>query len=314
LGGRKVENFLDYALKNKYEKVKSLRPRLEEMKNLLNWNAFLKLFPDYKKDRRGRGRPYYNRILMLKILFLQSWYNISDEEIEFQCHDRLSFQQFLDYPKNIPDYSTIWRFREYLVQTDLAVEIWKELHRQIESHNIQIQEGVIQDACFITADPGKTNSGMNDRGEKAKTSRNRDGSWTKKNNKNYFGYKLHTKVNRGSKIISEIAVTTASVHDSEVDLATPEDIIYRDKAFTGTNSKAKGNASMVRGKLSIWGKLRNKRIMKKRAQGEHPYATINRSFNGGTTKLTTISRVFVQQIFVCAGYNLYRLCYLKKSN
>ena len=146
---------------------------------------------------------------------------------------------------------------------------------------------------------------MNDRGENAKTSRNKDGSWTKKNNKNYFGYKLHTKLNRGSKIISEIAVTTASVHDSEVDLAIPEDIIYRDKAFTGTNSKAKGNASMILGKLIIWGELRNKRIMKKHTQGEHPYATIHRSFNGGTTKLTTIPRVFVQQLFVCAGYNLY---------
>ena len=309
-----MENFLDYALKNKYKKVKTLRPRLEEMKNLLDWNAFLQLFPDNNKSRRGRGRPYYNRILMLKLLFLQSWYNISDEELEFQCNDRLSFQQFLDFPKSIPDYSTVWRFREYLAETGLAVEIWKELQRQIESHNIQVQEGVIQDACFVTADPGKTQSGMTNRGDDAKTSRNRDGSWTKKNNKSYFGYKLHTKVNRGSKIISEIAVTTASIHDSMVDLSTlEENVVYRDKAFTGTTCKAKGNGSMTRGKLSIREKFRNKRIMKKRAQGEHPYATIHRSFNGGTTKLTTIPRVFVQQLFVCAGYNLHRLHYLKRS-
>lgn len=309
-----MENFLDYALKNKYEKVKNLRPRLEEMKKLLNWKAFLQLFPDYNKGRRGRGRPYYNRILMLKLLFLQSWYNISDEELEFQCNDRLSFQQFLDYPKSIPDYSTVWRFREYLAETGLAVEIWQELQMQIESHNIQVQEGVIQDACFITADPGKTQSGMTNRGDDAKTSRNRDGSWTKKNNKSYFGYKLHTKVQRGSKLISEIAVTTASMHDSIVDLSTSEEkVVYRDKAFTGTTCEAKGNGSMTRGKLSIWDELRNKRIMKKRAQGEHPYATIHRSFKGGTTKLTTVPRVFVQQLFVCAGYNLHRLHYLERS-
>ena len=309
-----MENFLDYAMKTKYEKVKTLRPRLEEMKKLLNWKAFLRLFPDYKKSRRGRGRPFYNRILMLKLLFLQSWYNISDEELEFQCNDRLSFQQFLDYPQSIPDYSTVWRFREYLAETGLAVEIWKELQRQIESHNIQVREGVIQDACFITADSGKTQSGMTGRGTDAKTSRNRDGSWTKKNNKSYFGYKLHTKVNRGSKIISEIAVTTASIHDSGVDLSISEEkVVYRDKAFTGTTCKAKGNGSMKRGNLTIWEKLRNKRIMKKRAQGEHPYATIQRSFHGGTTKLTTVPRVFVQQLFVCAGYNLHRLYYLKRS-
>ena len=309
-----MDTFLDYAMKNKYEKVKKLRPRLEEMKNLLDWKAFLKLFPDYNKRRNGKGRPYYNRILMLKLLFLQSWYNISDEELEFQCYDRLSFQQFLDYPKNIPDYSTIWRFREYLSETGIAVKIWKELQRQIETQHIQVKEGVIQDACFITADPGKTQSGMENRGEDTKTSRNRDGSWTKKNNKSYFGYKLHTKIQRGSKLIQEIAVTTASIHDSDVDLTTTDDtVVYRDKAYTGKTCKAKGNGSMIRGKLSVWGKRRNKRIQKKRAQGEHPYATIQRSFHGGTTKRTTIPRVFVQQLFVCAGYNLHRLHYLKCS-
>ena len=309
-----MDTFLDYAMKNKYENVKKLRPRLEEMKNLLDWKAFLKLFPDYNKGRKGKGRPYYNRILMLKLLFLQSWYNISDEELEFQCYDRLSFQQFLDYPKNIPDYSTIWRFREYLSETGIAVEIWKELQRQIETHHIQVKEGVIQDACFITADPGKTQSGMENRGDDTKTSRNRDGSWTKKNNKSYFGYKLHTKIQRGSKLIQEIAVTTASIHDSTVDLTTTDDtVVYRDKAYTGKTCKAKGNGSMKRGKLSVWGERRNKRIQKKRAQGEHPYATIQRSFHGGTTKRTTIPRVFVQQLFICAGYNLHRLHYLKRS-
>jgi IS5 family transposase len=309
-----MDNFLDYAMKNKYEKVKKLRPRLEEMKNLLDWKAFLKLFPDYNKGRRGKGRPYYNRILMLKLLFLQSWYNISDEELEFQCYDRLSFQQFLDYPKIIPDYSTIWRFREYLAETGIAVPIWEELQRQIETHDIQVKEGVIQDACFITADPGKTQSGMENRGNDAKTSRNRDGSWTKKNNKSYFGYKLHTKIQRGSKIIKEIAVTSANMHDSDVDLTTADDtVVYRDKAYTGKNCKAKGNGSMIRGKLTVWGERRNKRIQKKRAQGEHPYGTMQRSFNGGTTKRTTIPRVFVQQLFVCAGYNLYRLHYLMRS-
>ena len=70
---------------------------------------------------------------------------------------------------------------------------------------------------------------------------------------------------------------------------------------------------MIQGKLSVWGERRNKRIQKKRAQGEHPYATIQRSFHGGTTKRTTIPRVFIQQLFVCAGYNLYRLHHLVGS-
>jgi len=304
-----MKNLLDFALQERYDKVKKLRPNLEEMKNLLNWNTFLTLFP---LEEASRGRPAYDKILMVRLLFLQSWYSLSDEELEFQVYDRLSFQHFLDYPERIPDFTTVWRFRDELTETDIVDQIWQELQQQITAKNVRIEKGVIQDASFIHADPGKTNSGMDDRGM-AKTSRSRDGSWTKKNGKSYFGFKLHSKMQRGSKIITEIAVTTAKVHDSNIDLAVQEDIIYRDTAYTGVKTKARGNGSMKRGKLSEHDKLRNKRISKKRSQGEHPYATIHRSFGGGNTKLTTVARVFVQQVFVCMAYNLHRLRFLVKS-
>lgn len=302
-----MENLVDYALKEKYEKVKQLRSRLDDIKKLIDWERFLLLFPD---NNSIMGRPRYNRILMIKILILQSWYSISDEEIEFQIHDRLSFQQFLDFPKNIPDYSTIWRFREALTEEDLIDKIWYELGRQIESHNIKVKEGKIQDATFIEADPGKKNSGMNGRRREAKTSRSRDGTWTKKGKKNYFGFKSHIKVDDNTKIITEVAVTTAKTFDGHIDLAKPEDVVYRDKAYSGSGTKAKGNASMKRGKLTPKQELRNQRISKKRSRGEHPFGTIKRSFKGGRTKLTTIPRVFIQQVFVCMAYNLHRLRFL----
>lgn len=302
-----MKNLIDFALKEKYEKVKQLRSRLEDMNKLINWEQFLLLFSD---NNSIMGRPRYNRVLMIKILILQSWYSISDEEIEFQIYDRLSFQQFLNFPKNIPDYSTIWRFREELTEEDIIDKIWYELGRQIESHNIKIKEGKIQDATFIEADPGKKNSGMNGRGREAKTSRSRDGTWTKKGKKSYFGFKSHVKMDVDTKMITEVAVTTAKTFDGHIDLAKPEDIVYRDKAYSGSGTKAKGNASMKKGKLTPKQELRNKRISKKRCRGEHPFGTINRSFKGGRTKLTTIARVFVQQVFVGMAYNLHRLRFL----
>lgn len=261
----------------------------------------------------NRGRKPYENLLKLKCLFLQSWYGISDEELEYQLYNRLDFQQFLDFPESIPDYSTIWRFREELTENSTLDKIWDELQNQIKKFDIEVKEGKIQDATFVHADPGKKNSGMDNRGREAKTSRSKDGSWTKKNGKSHFGFKAHTKIQRGSKLIEEVAVTTASTHDSQIDLADEEDIIYRDKAYTGVKTKAKGNGSMKRGKLSVKDKLRNKRIQKKRAEGEHPYATIHRSFKGGTTKLTTLARVFVQQVFVCMAYNIHRLRFLVNS-
>jgi len=302
-----MKNLVDFALKEKYAKVKNIRSRLEQMKNLIDWDAFLTLFPDKETTR---GRPAYDTTLKIKCLFLQGWYSISDEELEYQIHNRLDFQQFLDFPEEIPDYSTIWRFRERLTESHIIDEIWSELHKQIAQKGIEVKKGVIQDATFIHADPGKKNSSMNGRGGEAKTSRSKDGSWTKKGKKSIFGYKMHTKMQRGSKLIKEVAITTAKTHDGKIDLAEENEINYRDRGYSGCKTKAKGDATMKKGKLSIKQKLRNKRIAKRRAEGEHPYATINRSFKGGTTKLTTIPRVFVQQIFVCMAYNIHRLRFL----
>jgi IS5 family transposase len=302
-----MDDLVDFALREKYSKVSLLRSKLDDMNKIIDWTAFIKLFPE---KETSRGRPEYDKVLMIKILCLQSWYTISDEEVEFKITDRLSFQKFLGYPKNIPDFSTIWRFREELTEDDLIDKIWSELHRQITALNLVIKEGKIQDASFIDASPGKTNSGMNNRGREAKTSRSRDGSWTKKSGRSHFGFKLHTKIQKGSKIIEEIAVTTARVFDGHIDLAKEDDIMYRDRGYSGTKTIAKGDATMKKGKLTIKQKMRNKRISKKRSEGEHPYGTIHRNFKGGTTKLTTIPRVFIQQIFVGIAYNIHRIRFL----
>lgn len=302
-----MKNLIDFAFRKKYDEVKKLRSRLEKMKKVIDWNKFLPLFPEKKA---GPGRPAYDKVFMIKTLFLQSWYSLSDEELEYQIYNRLDFQNFLDCPEKIPDYSTVWRFREDLGDGDVIDKIWYELQRQMDEKQIKVEKGVIQDASFIQADPGKKRSGMEGRGRNAKTSRSKDGTWTKKNKKSFFGFKLHTKIERGSKLIKEVAVTTAKTHDNNIDLSKPDEIVYRDKAYTGIKTKAKGNGSMKRGKLTPKEELRNKRISKKRSQGEHPYGTIHRSFKGGRTKLTTIPRVFIQQVFVCAAYNLHRIQFL----
>lgn len=308
-----MSNLISFALREEFNKIKILRQKglkLEEMKALLDWNKFLEIIPEKES---ARGRPPYEKILMIRLLFLQGWYTISDEELEFQVNDRLSFRSFLDFPKTIPDYSTVWRFREELAEGDILEKMWDELKRQINEKKIEVKEGSIQDASFIVADPGKQKKSSEPRGRDAKTSRSKDGTWTKKGKKSYFGFKSHIKVQKGSKLIMEVATTTAKAHDGAIDLASPDEIIYRDRGYTGINTKAKGNGTMKRGKLDIWQKLRNKRITKQRAEGEHPRGIICRVFKGGKTRLTTVYRVHVQQVIVCAAYNLYRLLFLLKK-
>jgi IS5 family transposase len=306
-----MTNFNEYFLKEEYEKVKKLKSKLEEINSLVDWKEFSQFFP---KKESNFGRPQYDRILMVKILILQNLYGISDEETEYQIHDRLSFRQFLGFPKTIPDYSTIWNFREDLLELGIEDQIFDEFLRQIKTFDYEVKEGKIQDATFIQAPNGKTKPQKEERGRDiSKTSRSRDGKWVKKNKKAHFGFKLHTKSERGSKLIESLAVTPANIHDNNIDLAEQDEIMYRDRGYSGSKTKAKGDATMKLGKLSPKQKLRNKRISKKRSEGEHPYGTIHSSMNGGKTKLTTVARVYVQQLFVCIGYNLRRLTFLAKS-
>jgi len=126
---------------------------------------------------------------MVKILFLQSLYNLSDQQAEKEIHDRISFMNFLDYPDILPDSKTIWFFRERLSKTGRDRVIWNELQRQLDSKGIKIKNGTIRDATFITSDPGHEKH-LETR-ELGHTRRYKDGTFTKKNNKTYFDYKAH---------------------------------------------------------------------------------------------------------------------------
>ncbi len=290
-----------------YERIKKLGDKLERISDVIDWDRLRKYFGEDAKV----GRPPYDSILMIKLLALQSWYGISDEELEYQVADRNSFQKFLGFPKDIPDFTTVWRFREELSNNNTLDNIWQDIEDQMREKGIRFSKGVIQDAQFITADPGKTNSGMNDRGRGQPTTRNEDGTWVKKGKKSFFGYKNHVKVDKDNGLIRRFAVTTASTADCNIDLTEPDEIVYRDKGYYGTKPKAKGNATMDKAlknkSLTIRQKLRNKRITRKRCPGERPFAVMKKTMNGGHTLLTELPRVFVQQMMCCITFNLMQV-------
>jgi IS5 family transposase len=108
----------------------------------------------YDNQTERGGRPNNDEIVMFKMLVLQSWYGLSDPELERQANDRISFRKFLGFPEIIPDRSTVWAFRERLIETGNDEKIWEELQRQLDSKGLKVKKGVVQDATFITADPG----------------------------------------------------------------------------------------------------------------------------------------------------------------
>lgn len=310
-----MSTFLNFFIEEEYENISALGNRLGEISSLINWNQFRPLLLDLYVNREdGTGRPSYDPVIMIKLLVLQQWYGLSDAELEREVHDRLSFRYFLGNLDKIPDHSTIWLFRERLIKSGKETIIWAELQHQIEQKGLTIKHGVIQDATFITSDPGHAPSSK-PRGESAKTRRSRDGTWTKKGVKSFFGYKHHILLDKDCQLIRRIETTTASVHDNKIDLSRKGETAYRDKGYFGVKPKASIDKTMhkaVRGKtLSTKEKRRNKAISRTRSLVERPFAVIKKVCHAGQTMVTTCARVHVKCMFSDFVYNLMQLRTIK---
>ena len=187
--------------------------------------------------------------------------------------------------------------------------MWAELQRQNDEKGLKVRKGVVQDATFITSDPGHAPADK-PRGEEARTRRSRDGTWAKKGSRSSFGYKLHAKTDTDLGLIRDLETTTASVHDSRVDLSRAGEVVYRDKAFFGVEPRGY-DATMKRASRghppSIWDRLRNSRINRKRSPEERPFAVIKRVFGSGHVLVTTVGRVHVRMVFSCLCFNLVQL-------
>lgn len=317
-------SFNRFILEEQYKKVKGLGDRLALMKQQIDWKPFIPLVKSvFHDDKKTGGRPHTDELVVVRSMLLQAWYNLSDPELEFQCHDRLSFRNFLGYPENIPDFTTIWKIRDRLKEGGVDMLIWAELQRQLDAKGFKVEKGTIQDAAFIEADLGKKRYSKEKKakkkGETVKYSNNQrrhidqDGSFSVKHGQIHYGYKSHVKLDVDHHLIRCIEITTASVHDSDIDLSKKDEVVYRDKGYTGKETKAKGNGSMKRGNLSIWEKLRNKRIARRRAPGERPFSVIKRTFHGDRTQVKTLERVEIKEMFKCFAYDLYQLVTLERK-
>jgi len=149
-------SFNQFVLKEQYQKVKGLGDRLSLMKKQIDWKPFIPLVKNvYHDDDKIGGRPHTDELVVVRSLLLQSWYGLSDPELEFACNDRLSFRNFLGFTENIPDFSTIWNARERLKKAGVEEQIWSELQQQLDNKGYEVKKGVIQDASFIESDLGK---------------------------------------------------------------------------------------------------------------------------------------------------------------
>jgi len=249
---KKYHSFFDEDFR--LEKLSKKNDPLEKLNKLIDWEIFRpELNNSFKETPKSKGgRPPYDYVMMFKILILQRYYNVSDEQVEYQILDRLSFMRFLQLSlcDNVPDCNTVWLFRENLSKDGAIERLFALFNRQLESIGLLAHKGSIIDASFVEV-PRQRNS----REENKEIKENKipedfkknkhvlrhkdlDARWTKKNNENHYGYKNHIKVDKAKKFIEVYEVTPAQVHDSQplpdlIDESNSNQELYADSAYSG---------------------------------------------------------------------------------
>lgn len=253
---------------------------LNEMDQVIPWYKLInKVEKYYQEKKTGRNRTETK--LLLKIYFLQQWYNLSDPGAEEAIYDRNSFQRFLNIDllsNNVPDETTILNFRHFLEENNLQEKFFKIMNKVLEKNNLIVKEGTILDATIITAPSSAKNKDKK---------RDEEMSSTKKGNDWYFGMKAHIGVDCQSGAVHSIEGTTAKIHDKEMQndlLHGQEKAIFGDKGYYKEEDKREMRRKEIfcgildKGKrnhpLSNKQKRRNRKLSSIRAKVEHPFQII----------------------------------------
>jgi transposase, IS5 family len=213
------------------------KPRhwLQEVYELVDWAGLAERLAQLYAAREGR--PSYPPIVMLRALLLQQWHRLSDPELEAALEDRISFREFAGVPLNqqVPDHSTISRFRAQLAARGLDQALFSEVSAQLEHQQLVIKRGTLIDASLVRAAVKEPSTG--DRGENLGQGSplDPDAQWTRrKGHGSHFGYKAQVAVDLGSGLIRKVLLTGAKTNDSEPAdqlICGDESAVFADKAY-----------------------------------------------------------------------------------
>lgn len=313
------------------------RTFFNQINTLIDWSPIEKIITaHYKKGESAVGKPSYNGLLLFKMCLLQTWYGLSDYEVEDRINDSISFSYFcgLNIDNVAPDHSTLSRFRSAMTKAGAFEPLFKEVNRQLESNNIIVKTGAIVDASVIDTPlkpKGKTTHKVTeDRVDEQEVtvkkdyadSIDKDASWLKKGGKFRYGYKKHHVTDEEGLVLG-VVTTTASANEianleevlDSADL--PEGIpLKADKGYqseknsTLLKKKKLKNHILKKAKknkpLTAWEQKFNKLVGKTRFKVERTFGGIKRWFQGGTAKYKGIAKMHTQNLLEALCYNLYR--------
>jgi IS5 family transposase len=307
----------------RYTKTTRRAAFLAEMERVVPWCELCTLVePVYPKP--GNGRPPVGLERMLRIYFLQQWFNLSDPAVEEALYESVSMRQFVGIDlgrEPVPDETTVCKFRHLLERHELGRRLFEQVHRHLESRGLKVSTGTIVDATIINA-PSSTKNKDN--------ARDPEMHQVKKGNQWYFGMKAHVGVDSKTKLIHTVAATAANVPDSEVlpDLLHGEETrVWGDQAYRGQREVIHEHAPKAkdftnrryrhRGVVDEAERAKNRTKSRVRAKVEHSIGVIKRVFGFVKVRYKGLKKNANRLFVTCALANLFmarrHLLYLQEA-
>jgi len=277
-------------------KTKRTRKRefLDEMNLVVPWADLVALIVPHAPTRNAKGgRPAFAVQTMLRIHFLQQWFNLSDPAKEDALYDTPMFRDFagLDMGQDhLPDESNILRFRHLLEAHDLSVQILATVNATLTAKSLLLKQGTVVDATLIAAPTSTKNSSG---------CRDPEMHQTKKGNQWYHGMKAHIGSDADSGLVHSVPTTAANAHDitqAHALLYGEETVVFADSGCRGVEKREDIQAqhpdvnwhiAMMPGKRKAldkdtpMGAVLEKLEQTKasiRAKVEHPFRVLKRQF------------------------------------
>ena len=296
---------------DRYTKTTRRAAFLAEMDRVVPWAELCALIqPFYPKA--GNGRPPIGVERMLRIYFLQQWFNLSDPAVEEALYDSVAMRGFVGIDlgrEPVPDESTACKFRHLLEKHEIGRQLFEQVHVHLEKHGIKVATGTIVDATIISA-PSSTKN--------ASGERDPDMHQTKKGKQWYFGMKAHIGVDSKTKVIHAVVATAANVADSTIlpDLLHGEETrVWGDQAYKGKTDVIREHAPNAldftnrryrfKKRIDEVQKAKNRTKSKVRAKVEHVFGVIKGVFGFVKVRYRGLDKNANRLFATCALANLF---------
>ena len=337
-----------FDLSDRYASLDAKNDPLVEIDGAVPWEEFRPALervwrkPDAERKSRA-GRKPIDAVLMFKTLILSALYNLSDDQIEYQVRDRLSFMRFLGLGlgDRVPDAKTVWLYREALAQAGQVEALFRQFDGHLALQGYIARGGQILDASIVPVPRNHNTREENAAIKKGEVPENWeskpakrsqkdvDARWTKKHGKSHYGYKNHMNVDRKHKLIRRYHVSDAALHDSQAvdQLLTRGNTgsgVWADAAYRSEEMEAKLRDQKLkshihrkgkRGKpLTEQAKGSNRTKSRVRVRVEHIFGAQANDMGGTLVRTIGLVRAKAKIGMKNLAYNMRRLCQLRRIN